>query len=53
MCEFEGALRSYLLFGYVDGFVEDNPDGGLPASRMGGGSLVGHEVVCVGQQFPQ
>jgi hypothetical protein len=48
-----GVVYFYLLLGDVDGFVEDDPDGSLPASRVRGRALVGHIVVRVRQQAAQ
>lgn len=44
---------SYLVFGNINGLIKDDPDCGLPASRMRRGALVSHEALCVWQQTPQ
>lgn len=43
----------YLVFGNINGLVKDDPDGGLPASRMRRGALVRHEALRVRQEAPQ
>lgn len=41
---------AHLMFRDVDGFVQDDPHGGFPASRVCGRTLVRHEMIGVGQQ---
>ena len=43
-------MRAHLLPGDVDGLVDEDPDGGLPAARVRGAALVRHVVLRVRQQ---
>jgi len=47
-----GTYSTHLLFGDIDGLINYNPDGALPAARMRRGALVGDVVIRVWQQRP-
>lgn len=47
------ATETYLLFGYVDRFVENDPDNSLPATRVCGGALVCHVLLSVWKHCTQ
>lgn len=41
------------MFGNIDGFIEDDPDGGFPATRVRGGALISQVLLGVGEQRTQ
>lgn len=44
--------QTHLLFGDIDGLINYDPDGALPAARMRRGALIGDVVIRVRQQRP-